>query len=80
MMGRLHCDIFHQEKFMLNGVDVKIRLFPSKNVFNLMAEVPFANYQSVITHASMFVRKAKINPAVALGQAKASKRAQSSTL
>ena len=74
MMGRLHCDIFHQEKFMLNGVDVKIRLIPSKNVFNLMAEVPFANYQSVITHASMFVRKAKINPAVALGQAKASEK------
>ena len=30
MLGRLHTDIMHQERYMINGVDVKIRLIPSK--------------------------------------------------
>ena len=72
MMGRLHCDIFHQERYMLNGVDVKVRLIPSKSVFNIMS----ANeqYKSNITHASLFVRKVRLNPAVALAHAKALER------
>ena len=74
MIGRLHCDIFHQERYLLNGVDVKIRLIPSKNTFNLMAEAG-AGFKSVITHASMFVRKVRLNPAVSLGHAKALERA-----
>ena len=71
MMGRLHVDIMHQERYMINGVDVKIRLIPSKNVFNLMSPAPFQGFHSVITHASLFVRKVKLNPAVSLGHAKA---------
>ena len=72
MMGRLHCDIFHQERYLLNGVDVKIRLVPSKSTFNLMAAAD--TFKSVITHASLFVRKARLNPAVALAHAKALER------
>ena len=71
MIGRLHCDIFHQERYLINGVNVKIKLIPSKNVFHLMAPAPFANYQTLITYASMFVRKVRLNPAVTLGHAKA---------
>ena len=33
MMGRLHSDIMHQERYLINGVDVKIRLIPSKVPF-----------------------------------------------
>ena len=69
MIGRLHCDIFHQERYLLNGVDVKIRLIPSKSTFNLMAAAD--NFKSIITHASMFVRKVRLNPAVTLSHAKA---------
>lgn len=69
MIGRLHCDIFHQERYLINGVDVKIRLIPSKSVFNLMSDT--GEFKSVITHASMFVRKVKLNPAVSLAHAKA---------
>ena len=72
MMGRLHCDIFHQERYLLNGVDVKIRLIPSKKTFNLMAGAD--DFNSVITHASLFVRKARLNPAVTLAHAKALER------
>lgn len=71
MMGRLHTDIMHQERYMINGVDIKIRLIPSKSVFNLMAHNAAGDFRSVITHASLFVRKIKLNPAVSLAHAKA---------
>ena len=74
MMGRLHCDLFHQERYLVNGVDVKIRLVPSKSDFNLMAAAGTA-FRSIISHASLFVRKARLNPAVSLGHAKALERA-----
>ena len=70
MMGRLHCDIFHQERYLINGVDVKIRLVPSKSSFNLMAAAG-SGFKSIITHASLFVRKVRLNPAVSLAHAKA---------
>ena len=73
MIGRLHCDIFHQERYLLNGVDVKIRLIPSKSTFNLMAAAD-ANFKSVISHASLFVRKVRLNPSVTLSHAKALER------
>ena len=37
MMGRLHVDLFLQDKFLINGVDVKIRLVCNKAAFALMA-------------------------------------------
>ena len=37
MMGRIHVDLFLQDKFLINGVDVKIRLVRSKSAFALMA-------------------------------------------
>ena len=36
LMGRLHQDLFLQDKFLINGVDVKIRLVRSKSAFALM--------------------------------------------
>ncbi|PVD35060.1 hypothetical protein C0Q70_06341 [Pomacea canaliculata] len=53
MMGRLHADIMHQERYMLPGVDVKIRLIPSKAAFNLIAHDEDGGYRSTITHASL---------------------------
>ena len=38
MMGRLHVDLFLQDRFLLNGVSVKIRLVRSKDTFSLMAD------------------------------------------
>jgi len=36
MMGRLHVDIFFEDRYLLNDVDVNIRLVQSKNAFALM--------------------------------------------
>ena len=70
MLGRLHTVIMHQERYMINEVDVKIRLIPSKSIFHLMAHDAAAGSKIVITHASLFVRKVKLNPAVALAHEK----------
>ena len=45
MMGRLHIDLFLQDRFFLNGVDVKIRLVRSKDAFSLMADGQNPDYK-----------------------------------
>jgi hypothetical protein len=69
MMGKLHSDLFFQDRYLLNGVDVKIRLVRSKDAFALMAED--AAFKTKITEASLFVRKAKLSPPVQMAHIKA---------
>ena len=68
MMGRIHTDIFFQERYMLNEVGVKVRLTRSKDTFCLIGD----DQRTVkILSAKMFVRKARLSPSVMLGHAKA---------
>jgi len=69
MIGRLHCDIFFQERFMLNEVNTKIRLIRSKDAFCLMSNAE--NFKVKIVSAALYVRKVKLSPAVFLAHAKA---------
>jgi len=71
MIGRLHADIFFQERYMLNEVNVKMKLIRSKDAFCLMGG---ANYKVQIIHASLFVRKVKLMPSVFIAHAKALER------
>ena len=64
MMGRLHVDLFLQDIFLLNGVDVKIRLVRSKYAFSLMAGGANPNYKVRIVEAVLFARKAVLSPTV----------------
>ncbi|XP_035212161.1 uncharacterized protein F54H12.2-like [Stegodyphus dumicola] len=66
---RLHLDLFHQERLLLNLVDVKLKLIRSKPEFCLMAEN--GDYKVALEHVSLFVRKVHVSPAVSLGHAKA---------
>lgn len=70
LMSKLHLDMFAQNRYMLNGVDVKLRLVPSKNSFCLTQAGVNADCKYIITHASLFVRRVKLNPAVSLAHAK----------
>ena len=45
MMGRLQVDLFLQDKFLINGVNVKIRLVRNKASFALMAGGPDPDYR-----------------------------------
>ncbi|XP_072021487.1 uncharacterized protein F54H12.2-like [Amphiura filiformis] len=75
MVGRLHSDIFMQDRYLLNSVDVKIKLHRSKDEFCLMASDHTAGYKVKILDAILHVRKAKLNPGVALAHAKGLERA-----
>lgn len=68
LYSNLHCDIFNINKFMLNGVDLGIKLIKSKNEFNLLGETPG---RVEIIEANLFVRKVKINPSILLAHARA---------
>ena len=67
MMGRLHTDLFFQERFMFNEAGVKIKLIRSRDAFCLMG----AASKVRIIHTSMFVRNVKLMPSVFLAHAKA---------
>jgi hypothetical protein len=71
MMGRLHCDLFFQEKLMISSVGMHLRLVQSKSAFVIMSETQDAKYVVEIVKATLRVRKVRISPTVALAHAKA---------
>ena len=70
MLGHLHCDVFNQDKFLLNGIEVRVRLVRSKSAFCLVNHE--ADDTKVrIQEATLRVRRAKINPGILLAHSKA---------
>ena len=51
MMGRLHVDLLLQDRFLLNGVSVKIRLVRNKDAFSLRAGGQNPDYKVQIVDA-----------------------------
>jgi len=68
MIARIHADIFFQYQYLLNDVDVKIKLVRSRNSFCVMSTNAF---QAKIDSAIMFVRKVKLSSSVFLAHTKA---------
>ena len=71
MMGRLHIDLFLQDRFLLNGVSVTIRLVRSKDAFSLMADCQNPDYKVQIVDDVLFARKAVLSPTVQMAHIKA---------
>ena len=69
MMGKLHLDLFCQGKYLLNHVDLKIKLRRGQDVFALMADAD--NYKIKIKDLALFVRNVQLSPAVRMGHVKA---------
>jgi|SaaInl33SG_5_DNA_1037386.scaffolds.fasta_scaffold00699_3 hypothetical protein len=67
LMGRVHSDIFHQDRLLLPGVDVSLKLIRSSPIFHLMHHA--SGYRVVIEEACFIVRKVKVNPTIALQHA-----------
>ena len=61
MIGRPHLDLCFQDRLMLNGVDIKMRLVRSKDAFSLMGDGKVK-----IEDVALFVRKVKVDPSVQL--------------
>ena len=68
LMGHIHADIFNQEKFLLNGVELRLRLIRSRDAFSLMSAT--STFKVNIMEANLYVRKNKINPSVLLAHSK----------
>jgi len=64
-MGKLHSDIFFQNRYLLNGIDVKLKLVRNSNKLVLLAAAN-SQYKLKITHASMFIRRIKVNNGIQL--------------
>jgi len=68
MIGRIHADKFFQSRYLLNEVNVKIKLVRSRSTFCLIGANEF---RVKIESAIMFVTKVKLAPSVFLAHAKA---------
>ncbi|KAI0213962.1 hypothetical protein LSAT2_000953 [Lamellibrachia satsuma] len=71
MMCHLHVDLFLQDKFLINGVDVKIQLVRSKSAFGLMAGGANPDYRINVINATLFIKKATLNPSIQMAHIKA---------
>lgn len=68
LIGHLHCDVFNQDKFLINGVEMRLRLTRSKDSFCLIETT--AKTKVRIVDASLIVRRSKISAGVLLAHAK----------
>lgn len=71
MLSPLHIDLKSVTKFMVNGVDMVIKLIQSKPEFCLLSNVENPDCTLSIEEAELFVRKVKISPSVLIGHARA---------
>lgn len=75
LISNLHCDLFNQDRFLINGVEMRIRLVRTKDAFCLM---DFTAGQKAYTHlkeATLLVRKVKLSPGILLAHANGLSRA-----
>ncbi|XP_011630862.1 uncharacterized protein F54H12.2-like [Pogonomyrmex barbatus] len=68
LIGHLHCDVFNQDKFLINGVEIRMRLVRSRDAFCLMESNSTSKIR--ILDASLLIRRAKISPAVLVEHAR----------
>jgi hypothetical protein len=66
--GRPHVDFFFQDRFLINNVNMKLRLSPSKHQFCLMGTNNL-QFKLKIHEAILSVRKVKVNPKIILAHA-----------
>ena len=67
MIGRMHADIFFPCRYLINEVNVKIKLLRSKDAFSLMSA---NDRKMVVLKSVLFKRKVRLSPSVVLDHAK----------
>ena len=75
LIGRPHVDLFHQDKAIPAGCDLKIRLIPNRNAFILKTADPQnnaaqADYKLVITEARLVIHTLQVSPSLAMAHIK----------
>ncbi|XP_070556390.1 uncharacterized protein F54H12.2-like [Ptychodera flava] len=77
MVGPIHSDLFFQPKYLMNGVELRLKLNRSKNAFSLVSSAENPGFKAVVTEATLLIRKIKLSPSVQLGHAEALKQGPS---
>ena len=70
VMGSLRIDMFEQERYLPNGISLKLRFHRQREPFVLM-HATGENYKIVLDDAYMLIRKVKASPGVQLGHTEA---------
>ncbi|XP_069092626.1 uncharacterized protein F54H12.2-like [Pleurodeles waltl] len=70
LLGRVHSDLFIQDKLLVNSIDLNIKLNCNKDAFCLISG-DAERYKLVILSASLFVKREKVSPSVRLAYAEA---------
>jgi len=71
MMGRIHSDIFFQEKYLPSDVNIRVRLIRNRDAFCLVSNAAQSGFKIKIVDCKLFVKKVKLSPSVFLAHAKA---------
>ena len=71
LSGPLHADICFQGKYLLSGLDLKIKLHRAKDSFCLMSDEETPTYKVRVIGASLLIRKVTLSPPIILAHAKA---------
>ena len=53
MVGPIYADVFQMPRYLLNEVDVHVKLFQNKNSFRLLSSVPNKKYKVVISEVML---------------------------
>jgi hypothetical protein len=69
MMGPIHVDFFNQDHFLLNNVEMRIKLTRSRDAFVLMSTAGTERIR--LLDATLYVRKVTVSPSVLLAHAQA---------
>ena len=70
LLGRIHSDLFFQDKLLVNGIDLKIKFNRNRDSFCIIADGG-EQYKLVILSASLFVKRVKVSSSVRLAHAEA---------
>ena len=70
LQGPIFHDLFSMDRYLLNQVDVKIKLYRSSSAFALMAEKSSTDFKILIEDIYVLAKKIRVNPAVIYGHSK----------
>ena len=64
LQGRIHLDLFNQEKLILNGADLTVKLHRHKPEFCLFSADIAPAYKIIIVDAILYIKKIELTPSV----------------
>lgn len=75
LLSRLYSDIFNSDRYLINGIDMNIKLIRNVPEFFLMKANDSLEINVKINNAILYVRKAKISPSILLAHSLALEKA-----